>query len=347
MHWKLLLTLVPITAAIVAPMCIFTVDRTEYVYLTQFGRHLQTFDGGDDEQAGPHFKWPWPIHSVQRLDRRLQYFDLPGAELLTRDPKRNTIDRTLTLDAYVCWRIADSKGVDQFIRSVGTPAGAQTILGQRITSELGAEIGRMELDDLINTNPEKVDAAREQLRHRLLHGGASAASLEKQAEAEYGIEVVDIRLRRSNHPPAVREAIFERIKSERSKKKAEYESEGEQLKQNIESEGKRRVEILKAEAEAKSRTLKNAADVESERILNEAHKKDPQFFTFLKKLEEYQRILGDNKSTLLLSTHRELFDLLFNPPKPGTMAPTSPVRVIEGSAKTDKPTVPAAKQGRP
>jgi membrane protease subunit HflC len=316
MTWKLLLPLLLITAAIVAPMCVFTVDRTEYVYLTQFGKHLETFDGGNGEQAGLHFKWPWPIQSVQRLDRRLQYFDLPGAELLTRDPKRNTIDRTLTLDAYVCWRIADARGVDQFIRSVGTPVGAQSILGQRITSELGAEIGRMELDDLINTNPEKVDGAREQLRRRLLHGSASTASLEKQAEAEYGIEVVDIRLRRSNHPPAVRDAIFKRIESERSKKKAEYESEGEQLKQNIESEGKRRVEILKAEAEAQSRTLKNAADVEAERILNEAHKKDPQFFTFLKKLEEYQRILGDNKSTLLLSTHRELFDVLFNPPMP-------------------------------
>jgi membrane protease subunit HflC len=317
MHWKLLLMLLLITAAIVAPMCVFTVDRTEYVYLTQFGRHLETFDGGNDEQAGLHFKWPWPIQSVQRLDRRLQYFDLPGAELLTRDPKRNTIDRTLAIDAYICWRIADAKGVDQFIRSVGTPAGAQAILGQRITSELGAEIGRMELDDLIDTNPEKVDAKREELRQHLLHGGAGTASLEKQAESEYGIEVVDIRLRRSNHPPAVREAIFDRIRSERSKKKAEYESEGEQLKQNIESEGKKRVEMLKAEAEAKSRTLKSAADVEAERILNEAHKKDPQFFTFLKKLEEYQRILGDNKTTLLLSTHRELFDLLFNPPKPG------------------------------
>ncbi len=316
MFWKLLVLLALIMTTIVAPMCVFTVDRTEYVYFTQFGRHLETFDGGNDEQAGLHFKWPWPIQSVQRLDRRLQYFDLPGAELLTRDPKRNTIDRTLTIDAYVCWRIADARGVYQFIRSVGTPAGAQAILGQRITSELGAEIGRMELDDLIDTNPDKVDAKREELRQHLLHGGVGITSLEKQAETEYGIEVVDIRLRRSNHPPAVREAIFERIKSERSKKKAEYEGEGEQLKQNIESEGKKRVEMLRAEAEAKSRTLKNAADVEAERILNEAHKKDPQFFTFLKKLEEYQRILGDNKTTLLLSTHRELFDLLFNPPKP-------------------------------
>jgi membrane protease subunit HflC len=339
MRWKLWLILALIATILVAPMCVFTVDRTEYVYLTQFGAHLATFDGGDDEQAGLHFKWPWPIQSVQRLDRRLQYFDLPGAELLTRDPKRNTIDRTLTLDAYVCWRIADAKGVDRFLRSVGTPAGAQAILGQRIGSELGAAIGRMELDDLINTDAHKVDAAREQLRKRLLRGDAGTLSLEQAAETEYGIEVVDIRLRRSNHPAAVREAIFERIRSERSKKKAEYESEGEQAKQNIESEGKLRVEILKTEAEAKSRTLKSAADVEAERILNEAHKKDPQFFTFLNKLEQYQRILGDNKSTLLLSTHRELFDTLFNPP--------TPMRAPDGPDKMDKPSVPAPKQGRP
>lgn len=339
MRWKLCSIFVLIATILVAPMCAFTVDRTEYVYLTQVGAPLATFDGGDDEQAGLHFKWPWPIQSVQRLDRRLQYFDLPGAELLTRDPKRNTIDRTLTLDAYVCWRIADAKGVDRFIRSVGTPAGAQAILGQRIGSELGAAIGRMELDDLINTDAHKVDAAREQLRKRLLRGDAGTLSLEQAAETEYGIEVVDIRLRRSNHPAAVREAIFERIRSERSKKKAEYESEGEQAKQNIESEGKLRVEILKTEAEAKSRTLKSAADVEAERILNEAHKKDPQFFTFLNKLEQYQRILGDNKSTLLLSTHRELFDTLFNPP--------TPMRAPDGPDKTDKPSAPTPKQGRP
>ncbi len=128
--------------------------------------------------------------------------------------------------------------------------------------------------------PSKVDAARERSSVNGCSRAAASSSLAGRSgrKSEYGIEVVDIRLRRSNHPPAVREAIFERIRSERSKKKAEYESEGEQLKQNIESEGRKRVEILKAEAEAKSRRLKSAADVEAESILNEAHKKDPAIF---------------------------------------------------------------------
>jgi membrane protease subunit HflC len=318
MRWKLLLLLVLILPILVVPACAFTVDRTEFVYLTQFGRHLTTYDGGNDEQAGLHFKWPWPIQSVQRLDRRLQYFDLPGAELLTRDPKRNTIDRTLTIDAYVCWRIADSRGVDQFIRSVGTPAGAQAVLGQRINSELGAAIGRMELDDLINPDPKKVDDARIGLRNRLLKGGGiDNQSLEAMAKLVYGIEVIDIRLRRSNHPAAVRDSIFRRITSERNKKAAEYESEGQRLAKDIESDGARRVANLKSEAEARSVELKAQADAEADIIRSEAQKKDPQFYVFLKKLEEYQRILGDNKSTLLLSTHREMFDTLFNPPNPG------------------------------
>src|SRR4051794_36210965 len=88
--------------ALLARLSLFTVDRNEFVYLTQFGRHVAPFDGADEAQAGLRLKWPWPIQSAQRLDRRLQSFDLPGAELMTRDPQRQTIDKTLTLDAYVC-----------------------------------------------------------------------------------------------------------------------------------------------------------------------------------------------------------------------------------------------------
>src|SRR4051794_35559825 len=82
---------------------LFTVDRTEFVYLTQFGRPVATFDGARPEEAGLHLKWPSPVQSVQRLDSRLQYLDLPGKELLTRDRRANTTDRTLAIDAYVCW----------------------------------------------------------------------------------------------------------------------------------------------------------------------------------------------------------------------------------------------------
>src|SRR5712692_9498107 len=111
-----------VTLLVIGSSC-FTVDRADYVYVTQFGKPLITYDGEND--AGLHWKLPWPIQSVQRLDHRLQVFDLAGAELLTHDPRGNTIDKTLTMSAYVCWRIADKDGVGLFIRSVGTPERAE------------------------------------------------------------------------------------------------------------------------------------------------------------------------------------------------------------------------------
>ena len=85
-----------------ARSALFTVDRTEFVYLTQFGRLVATFDGADGVEAGLHVKWPWPVQSVQRLDRRLQYFDLPATEVLTREahgqePSRNKLNAYVTI----------------------------------------------------------------------------------------------------------------------------------------------------------------------------------------------------------------------------------------------------------
>ncbi len=296
----------------VAYLSLFTVDAAEFVYLTQFGRRVAVFDGADSQQAGLHLKWPWPIQAVQRLDRRLQTFELPEGEFLTRDRLGNTIDKTVTIDAYVCWRIDGSSGADLFVRTVGSIDSAQQILGQRVGSELGAAVAEMELDDLISTDPKRVEQQREKLRERLLNAGTP--SLQESARTEYGIEVVDIRIRRMNHPQAVREAIFERIRSERAKKAADYLSEGEKLAADIRSKAEREVLQIKADAEARALELRGAADAEADRIRNETQREDPRFYAFLKKLEDYQRILGDNKSMLLLSTHRELFDLLYEPP---------------------------------
>jgi membrane protease subunit HflC len=307
--WSLVLIALPILVWLGFSAFLFAVDWTEFSYVTQFGRHLATYDGMRD--AGLHWRWPWPVQSVQVLDRRLQTFDLPGAELLTHDPRGNTIDRTLTIVAYVCWRIAgEEDGVDRFVRRVGTPDQARAILGQRVSGRLGAAVGEMELEDLVSVEPGKVEANMRKLRARLLD------DLARQARMDYGIDVIDIRLRRHSYPAAVRQAIFDRIVSERNKKVAEYQSEGAQLAENIKSEARRDAAVMIADARAQEQRLKGQAEAEADRIRNAAHAKDPEFYAFLKKLEEYQRILGDNKTVLLLSSHRDLFDLLFNPPRP-------------------------------
>lgn len=310
---------------------IYTVDRAEYVYVTQFGQHVATRGGATE--GGLHVKVPWPVQSVQRLDSRLQSFDLPETELLTHDATGQTIDKTLTVVAYVCWKIADKEGVDWFIRRVGQPERAKTILGERIRSQLGAAIGRMKMDDLFSTDPGRVERNLDDLRQRLLNGPNESESLKRRARDDYGIEIVDIRLRRTNHPEAVRQAIFARIRSEREKKVAEYRSEGDKLAADITSAAERKSRDIRSEARATERKLKGQAEAEADSIRNQAHSKDPEFYVFLKKLEEYQRILGDNKTMLLLSSHRELFDVLFQPPRPGPGAPNGVISSKAAEAK--------------
>jgi membrane protease subunit HflC len=151
-----------------------------------------------------------------------------------------------------------------------------------------------------------VAAKLEDLRGRLLHGQKA------RALREYGIHIEDIRLRRFNYPPQVQETIFERIKSERDAKAARYRRQGVTEKAAIESAALKEQRIKIANAQATADRLKGEAVAEADRIRNQAHSKEREFYIFLKKLEDYARILGSGKTVLYLSTQRELFDVLFN-----------------------------------
>jgi modulator of FtsH protease HflC len=359
MRGKFALLLVVLVAVVLARQCAFQVDRTEYVYLTQFGRHVATLDGGSDQEAGLHFKWPWPVQSVQRLDRRLQYFDLPGTDLPTSDPEGGKIDKMLTIDAYVCWRIAGSAGADQFLRAVATPQGARDVLTTDVGSELGAAVGQMRADDLVSVDrvplPQgvggekglRVDQKREELRQRLLHGqGPDGVSLAEKARAKYGIELVDIRLRRTSHPAAVRQAIFDRIVSERRKKAADHRSKGELLAENIRTEAAAEVSRLLTDARAAAVERRGRAEAEAARVLNDAQRRDPWFYAFLRNLEDPRKFLDDSQSKLWLSWKDRMFDGLRNPPQPpapggsrpplaGPPAATTPTKTQEVSTSKD------------
>jgi membrane protease subunit HflC len=306
MRKAIIITVLLILLVFLAGNSFVAVDPTAYVYVTSFGRHEVTYDGGDNDQdAGLHGRWPWPVQSVQRIDRRVQVFDLTGIELLTRDVKSNTVDKTLTIDAYVCWRITGKEGVDRFIRTIGTADRARAILGQQISSQLNAEVSKLSMEDLVSDKKDVAGTLRD-LRRRLLEGQQSRAA------QEYGIRIEDIRLRRFNYPAQVQDAIFERIKSEREAKAATYQSEGITRAAAIESAARKTERIIIADAQARADRLRGEAVAEADRIRNQAHRKEREFYKFLKKLEDYARILGDGKTVLYLSTQRELFDVLLN-----------------------------------
>jgi membrane protease subunit HflC len=119
----------------------------------------------------------------------------------------------------------------------------------------------------------------------------------------------------------VRSSIAERIRSERARKVADYESEGRKRAADILSAAEKEARTIEADARAKKQVIEGQADVEADRIRNDAHAQDREFYTFLQKLKAYQLLLSDTRDVLLLSTRHPLFDLLLNPPKPAEPKP--------------------------
>ncbi len=312
-------------AVVVGISSLFTVDFTDFVIVSRFGRHDRLFDGARSDEAGLHFKWPWPIETTRSITRKLIPLEMPPAELLTRDPQKKTIDRTLTIDAVVSWRIPDTASADRFARRVGLFEEANALLGQKISSELGSAVGGMELKDLLDhESPQRVPQMRAMIRKKIME--ALAAFKE-----DFGIEVVNFQIRRVGYPSAVRQAIYDRIISEREKKAAEYLSAGEQEAAKIRSDGEKNASEIRSTAEAGALKIKAEAEAEGDKIRNKAFREDPVFYSFLRKLEEYGKILGENKTTLFLSTKREIFDLLLTPPG------VSPKSVPSGPATGSSP----------
>jgi modulator of FtsH protease HflC len=298
------------------------VDYAEFAYVTRFGEPVTVYDGASD--AGLHFKAPWPVDGVVRLDRRLQSFDLPTVESLTRDQANKTVDKTLAVDAFITWRIADGEGADKFVRTLGTPEQVKRVLGPQISGRLGAIISTLPMSDLIAVADEtKIDERTNRLRARLL--GEGEASLKDRVREQYGLEIVDLRLRRFSYPEAVRSSIAERIRSERLRKVSEHETEGRQRAAEILTTAEREAREMESRARAEKQRLEGTADVEADRIRNEAHAQDRAFYEFLQKLKAYQILLSDTRDVLLLSTKHPLFEWLLNPPpRPATDAPKTP-----------------------
>lgn len=319
----ILLPLAIVAAIVLARFAFYTVDASEYAYVTVLGEHVATYDGNDGANgAGLHFGWPWPIEQVQRLDRRLQQFDLPPKDELTHDAQGNKIDKVLSIEGYVCWKISDVKGVDRFVKRIGAVSRAREILEPVIISRLGAAISERSMDDLVNTvtldpatGRTKVDDTLEKLNSVLI------IALRQHLNDEYGIDLVDIRLRRFSHPSSVRDSIFQRIRAERSRAAAKYEEDGNLQANLIKTKADQEVREAIAAARNEEERIKAQADIESMKIRSEAYAQDREFYEFLKKLEKMQSILGDSKTMLLLSTHRPMFDSLFNMPRPKAEAP--------------------------
>jgi modulator of FtsH protease HflC len=273
-----------ILAAIALVRSLVIVDQTEAVYVTEFGRPVRLIDT-------PGLHWKWPHQSRRGFDRRLQLDTPPPREMLTRDKKN------LEVAWYVAWKLND---VDRFLRSVRTMPDASARLEDMAASVLAAEVAARDLSELVHVGKGSALSG-------LLEQAGSRIG--EQAGKEYGIEVVDVRLRRLNYPEEVRSAVFEQIRSDRRRVAAATRAEGESQARRIRSAADRERSHTIAEAEADAARLIGEGEAQATRIANEAHSADPSFYRFLKTLETYRAAL-DKKTMLVLSSDSEFLRLL-------------------------------------
>ncbi len=289
-----ILALLFLGAVIGATMASFViVNETEYAVVTSFGR-IGAVYGDQPSESGLHPKAPWQL--AIKIDRRIRVFDPPPREVITGDKKN------LEVAPYVVWRVADPI---LFLRGSGSHELAEARLNERISAGLSDAIGRRELAGLASTDTAKwaIDA---------LNGDVMAAVV-PGAREELGVEVLDVRLRRFNHPVEVRPAVFELIRSERRQVAAKLRAEGEAQYITITSQADRARDTILAEAEAEAQRIRGQGEAEATRVLNEAHGRDPRFFEFLQTLESYRSIL-DERATVVLSASSPLLKLLIKGP---------------------------------
>ena len=283
-----------IIAFVMLKQVFIIVDEREQVIVTQFGEYIRTI-----QTPGLAFKTPF-LHSAIRFDRRILVSDAPEAEYLSQDKKR------LVADPVTRWRIGDPL---KFFKTVRDESGARARLDDLVFSELRSEVASHTFATVIGTKREAImDNVAKSVRTKA---------------SEFGIEVVDVRIKRADLPKEVQQSVFARMQAEREREAKRYRSEGEEEANKLRSQTDKERTIVLAEAEQTAQKLRGEGDATATRIYAEAYGKDPEFYRFVRSLQSYELFLG-KRSTLLLSADLPLFHYLSGPrPKGDKTAPVA------------------------
>jgi len=272
-----------IVAFVVLKQVFIIVDEREQVIVTQFGEYIRTI-----QKPGLAFKTPF-LHSAIRFDRRILVSDAPQAEYLSQDKKR------LVADPVTRWRIADPL---VFFKTVRDESGARARVDDLVFSELRREVASHTFATVIGAKREAIMDA--------------VANSAREKAREFGIEVVDVRIKRADLPKEVQQSVFARMQAEREREAKRYRSEGEEEANKLRAQTDKERTIVLAEAEQNAQKLRGEGDATATRIYAEAYGKDPEFYRFVRSLQSYELFLG-KRSTLLLSADSPLFRYLAGP----------------------------------
>lgn len=321
---------VAIVAAAIWSSLLF-VGESEWVIVERLGEIVAVYD--QPESTGLHWKLPWPLDISRRFDRRLQLFDPAGREYFTRDKKN------ITIDLFLCWKVDAGKTsessdfqnrpVVRFFKTMGQNEIAESRLEGRLRSIVSTEMGRVDFSELFHVEsseqgPEQAEASMLAQLSAAIQSELQKRSADEPSLSEaWGVNVVDVRIKRPNLPEGNLPAVFDRMKSERRKIADQYRSAGLADNRLIKSQADRQHAEILARADRESQEIRGRGEAEAIQLLNAAHELDPEFYQQLQSLETYQQILND-RTTFVLSTSSQILKLLTEGiPAPSASKPTS------------------------
>jgi len=307
---SILIGFIVIIVVLVMSGAVYTVDETKQVVITQFGEPL----GNPITEAGLYFKLPF-IQIANYFDKRILQWDGDSNEIPTLDKRYIWVDTTAR------WKIKDAL---KFMQSVGAETGAYARLDDVVDSATRDAISNLKLVETVrnsnrlhdqsvsgkitdeigvgDTNIERIEVGREALTRDILKRASKIAP-------QYGIKIIDLRIKRINYVKEVRRKVFDRMISERKRAAEQYRSEGQGKKAEIEGQMVKELQEIRSEAYRKAQEIKGKADAEAIKIYADAYNRDPEFYSFLRTLETYKDTIGSD-TTLILDTDSDYYRYL-------------------------------------
>jgi membrane protease subunit HflC len=292
-------------------LTLFTVNQTQQAIVLQFGNPVRTIT-----TPGLHWKLPF-IQNVVFFDKRLLDLDTSPQELIASDQKR------LVVDAFARYRILNPL---LFYQTVNNEAGARSQLSAILEAALRRVLGASSFAAVVSDQREAL--------MRLI-----SAQVNEEAKG-YGVEVVDVRIKRADLPEQNSLAIYRRMQTQRQQEAAEIRARGEEASRRIRADADRQVVVLVAEATQKGEALRGDGDAERNRVFAEAFGADPDFFGFYRSMQAYESGLKPDGTRLVLSPDTEFFRYFNNPA--GSGQPTAFGPPIGGQAPAGSQAAPAA-----
>lgn len=258
--------------------CVFTVDQTERAIVLQLGKPV----GDSDYGPGLHFKLPF-VQNVIIFDARVLEYDAPAAEIITRDKKNMVVDN------YSRWIIVKPL---QFYKTVRNVQAGLSRIDDIVYSQMREALGRYTLTEIVAVERSKIMEEVTAKSNRLL--------------SDYGIKIIDVRIKRTDLPAENQMAIFGRMKAERERQAKQYRSEGREEAAKITTAADKERTVMLAEAKREAETLRGEGEAAATKIYAEALTQDPEFYSFVRTMDAYKKTMkGDTR--LVLTPKSEFF----------------------------------------